>query len=274
MADQPTDQELFQQAVAPPEEPPKPPPEPPAEPVAPPEPPSPPPPAAAEPPEAGVPSWRLREEAEARRLAEDRARQLQDRLSQIETHLRQQASQAKPSDFFENPDAATQAAVMRILQPFVVEFERRAEDTRRGQMAMGKMVAETVHGADSVAAAEQAFLEAKDRETLDVADYERVVGATNRYDAVVQWHRRQSMYNTVGNDPEAWYQQRLQKDLENPEFQAKVIERARTGAATRPSATKLPPSLSKATAAAGNSGESIGDMSDRSLFDYAMNSKR
>src|SRR5262245_54681235 len=82
----------------------------------------------AEPPEAAIPSWRLREEAEARRAAEDRARALEDRLNQIAAHLQQQAATQKQPDFFDDPNAATQAAVVRALQPFLQEYGRTAEE--------------------------------------------------------------------------------------------------------------------------------------------------
>lgn len=211
-------------------------------------------------PEAAIPSWRLREEAEARRLAEQRAQSLEMRLNEIQAHLQQQQKQP---DFFENPDAAMQAKIMQAIQPF-------AEEQRRTVMYLGKTVADAVHGADKVNAAEQAFLEARDRQTLDPMDYERVVQSPNRYDAVVQWHRRQSVLSSVGDDPAAWFEKQLETRMTDPTFQAKLLEKVREDAAKRPAATKLPPSLSKSTAAASNSGEPIGDMSDASLFAHAI----
>src|SRR6476659_4146315 len=88
-------QEMFEQSqLAPATEPPAA--EPVAEPVAPPPPPE----------EATIPSWRLREEADARRIAENTARQLAERLAAVEANLRREE---KPPDFFENPDLAAQA---------------------------------------------------------------------------------------------------------------------------------------------------------------------
>src|SRR4051794_39911942 len=95
---QPIQEELFQQAVQP-------------EPTQVPAPVPAPPPAEPSPaPEAAIPSWRLREEAEGRRAAESRAEQLERRLNEIAAHL--QRNQKQP-DFFENPDQATQALIMR-----------------------------------------------------------------------------------------------------------------------------------------------------------------
>lgn len=263
----PSNEELFRQAVTPqateepqvqgavPAETPAIPPEAPAEPAA---------------PEAAIPSWRLREEADARRAAEENARQLQERLALIEAHVRQQQPQAKQPDFFENPDAATQAVVARVLKPLVDDIARDREIARQNQIYMGKMLAESVHGADKVAEAEQAFLEAREQQTLDVADYERVVTSPNRYDEVVKWHRRQSVLASVGDDPAAWFERELANRMSDPKFQADMLEKVRGNAARQPSVTRLPPSLSKTTGAPGNGPSDLGDMSDASLFAHAM----
>lgn len=232
----------------------------PAEPTPVPEPTPTPAPEPAPPAEPGVPSWRLREEAEGRRLAEDRARALEARLNEISTHMRQQEKQP---DFFEDPNRATQELLVKTLTPF-------AEETRQQLMYNSQLIAGVVHGVDKVTEAEKAFLEARAAGTLDPADYERVVQSPNRYDAAVQWHKRQSAWTAVEGDPEAWYQKRREAEMNDPKFQAEVMARARGGAASRPSETRLPPSLSKSTAVASNAGEPIGDMSDQSLFRYAM----
>lgn len=216
-----------------------------------------------EPPEAAIPSWRLREEADARRAAEARATQLEARLNEIAAHLQQQKPEKGP-DFFENPDAATQAIIERALTPY-------AQETRAALMYLGRMVASNTHGADKVDAAEQAFMAARNTGALDTADYERVVTSPNRYDAVVQWHKRQSTFAAVGDDPAAWFEKQLEERMNDPTFQAKMLERARAGATGKPGTVVIPPSLSRTTAAAGNGADqSLGDMSDSSLFAHAM----
>jgi len=257
--EQPSDKELFDTATAALEPPP-------VEPAASePEPEPPPAPPPVEPPaEPTIPPWRLREEAEARRMAEDRARMLEARLNEVAAHIQQ--NQKQP-DFFDNPDAATQQLIMRTLQPY-------AEETRRNLMYMGKMVAAARHGEDKVEEAEQAFLQARAAESLDPADYERVVQSPNRYDAVVQWHKRQSVLASVGDDPNAWFERQLEARMADPQFQAKVLEKVRGSAATKPSEVRLPPTLSRTTAAASNAGASVGDLSNESLFAYALGDKR
>ena len=213
--------------------------------------------------DAAIPSWRLREEAERARQAEARAGQLEERLRQILAH---QEQQKKPPDFFESPEAVTQVLIERAIGPY-------AERTQQTFMYLGKMLANTAHGADKVEAAEQAFLKARAEQTLDPADYERVIGSPNRYDSVVQWHKRQSVLSSVGDDPAAWFEKQLEAKLADPKFQATMLEKVRNGAASRPAVTELPPSLSNATSAASNRSAPVGDMSDQSLFAFAKSGK-
>ena len=210
-----------------------------------------------------IPSWRLREEAEARRLAEDRARTLEQRYNEAMAHWRQQQPQPKAPDFFADPQAYVQAAIQQSLQPIHMETHRAIQQLARGQ-------AESVHGPEAVALAEQVFMEARDRRMLDPMDYERVVRAPNRFDACVEWYKRLYALHTVGNDPESWYQKRRDAELADPKFQAQYLERIRGDAATRPGVTKLPPSLSRSTAAASNGAGATGDLSHESLWASAM----
>lgn len=211
--------------------------------------------------DAAIPSWRLREEADARRAAETRAAELERRYNEVVAHLRQNQPKPAKTDFFENPDGATEALIAKALAPY-------AEETRSTLLALGRMVASTTHGADKVEAAEKAFLDARAAQTLDVMDYEKVVQSANRYDAVVQWHKRQNVLASVGDDPAAWFERQLAERLADPKFQAQMLEKVRAGATANgaPGAVVLPPSLSRSTAVAPNRPDQIGDMSDASLW--------
>jgi hypothetical protein len=202
----------------------------------------------------------LREEAEARRVAEDRARTLEGRLNEITAHLQQQ-QKGKP-DFFANPDESVRNLVQQALGPY-------AEQQNRAMMANSQILARYVHGAEKVDGAEAAFLQAMNAKTLDPMEYEQVVQSPNRYDAVVQWHRRHQTFSQVGDDPAAWFEKQLEAKLADPAFQTALLEKVRGGASARPGAVKIPPSLSKSSGANG-SGAELGDMSDASLFAHAM----
>ena len=216
--------------------------------------------------EESIPSWRLREEAEARRVAEDRARAMEARLTEIQTHLQQQnrqQTQQKVPGWYEDPEAATRAYVQQYFQPIY-------QQQQQAMMQLARDSAEYRYGAENVALAEQTFLEARDRKILDPMDYERVVRAPNRYDACVQWYKRLYALHTVGEDPETWYTKRRDAELADPKFQAAYLEQIRGQAATRPGVTKLPPSLSRSTAAAPNGAGTLGDMSHESLWANAI----
>lgn len=220
-------------------------------------------PAPAEDRDSPIPSWRLREESENRRLAEERARQLQARLDAVEAHRQQQQGQKTPApDWFVDPAAAMQAAMQEFYRPIQAEQHRVL-------MQMSRDMAEYRHGAENVALAEKVFLEARDKRILDPMDYQRVIQAPNRYDAVVQWYKRLYALHTVGEDPNAWWEKQFETRMADPKFQAQVMEKIRGAAAARPAETKLPPSLSRATAAAPNGGGTVGDMSHDSMWAFA-----
>jgi len=216
-------------------------------------------------PSEHIPAWRLREESEARRLAEDRARQLEARLTEARTHWEQQQKQTpKPApDFFQDPGAAMQAAIEQALAPVRAEYQRSV-------MQLSRDSAENRHGAEAVSLAESVFMEARNKRMLDPADYERVVRAPNRFDAVVQWYKRVYALHTVGDDPSAWWEKEFETKMADPDFQTKVMEKIRGSAATRPAVTKLPPSLSRSTAAAPSGADRQGDLSHESLWASTM----
>ena len=207
-----------------------------------------------------IPSWRLREEAEGRRVAEERARTLQSRVEQIEAHFRQQqkGSQEAPS-WFEDPQAAMRAALEEYNRPL-------QERAHKFEMQMSRDMAEYRYGPEAVNLAEKFFMDARAKGILDPMDHERVVSAPNRFAAVVEWYKRLYSLHTVGDDPEAWYAKRRDAELADPKFQAQYLEKIRGAAATRPAMTELPPTLSRSTAAAGNGAGTGGDMSNESLW--------
>ena len=262
MADEPTQQEMFSEIMAPP-------PQVAEQPQLAPQAPQPevqqpqleqpaqqPPPQA---PEAqGIPAWRLREEMDARREAEARIRALEEQFAKNQG---QQPGQKEPS-FFDDPNQATQRIIAQQLQPFV-------EYTNRQMIAMGKMLADNVYGADVVSKAEEAFMEARNNRSLDPVDYERVVQSPNRYAECVQWYNNRQVVTTVGNDPMAWFDKQLEQRMADPKFQAALIQKMQGSAKPGTPAVQLPPSLSKITASKSNGG-GVEDGSDASLWAFAL----
>ena len=105
----------------------------------------------------------------------------------------QQQAPAPPPDFFENPQAATMHAVSPHLE--------RMENVL---MANAKLVATIKYDDKQVDEAERAFIRAYEAQTLDPADYQKVVNSPNRYAAAVQWHKRQQVAAEIGDDPVAF----------------------------------------------------------------------
>lgn len=230
---------------------------------------TPPEPAAATPPPAKdetIPSWRLKEEADNRRQAEQRAAHFERQLLEMQAHLRANQPQEKRPDFFENPDAATEHHVRNFLEPHLRAVQQQ-------MMHLGQMAAVQAYGVDVVRAADDAFTKAVETRTLEPADWQRVMNAPNKYEAAVQWHKRQTALATVGDDPAAWFDKQLGERLKDQAFQTKLIEQLRgnvqqSSNGQRP-VVQIPPSLSRATSAAPNTPDDTGDLSDASLFRHA-----
>lgn len=217
-----------------------------------------------EPKTEGIPSWRLKEEAEARRAADERANRLEREMAELRQQVTQQSSKkAEPEQ--PAPEPWDPGYTEYVQNQAAAAVQSRYEAAIQ---AMAKETAYARHTEEVVTAAEKAFVEANNSRTLDQADFHRVMNAPNRYSAVVEWHKRQQVFSTVGNDPNAWLEKQLEERLKDPAYQAQLIERIRGTAqpGTRP-VTQLPPSLNKATRAAASAED---DDSDAGLLKSAL----
>jgi hypothetical protein len=220
--------------------------------------------AQSEPPQGFVPSGRLREVSERATNAERELARAQAQLEIFQRHQPQPALQPPkvPTDIFENPDEAIRE---RIAPQF--------QEINQVILSLAKDNAELRFTPEKVSAAEQAFIQATQARTLDVADYNRVVNSPNRYAAAVQWHQQQQVMKEVGGDPEVYKSRILDEAMKDPAFQAKVIEAARANASgQQPGKTgtvvQLPPSINRSASAA-SPHETGGDLSDSSLYSFA-----
>lgn len=226
----------------------------------------------------GVPPGRLREESEARRRAEAEKAELQSQLMQMQQQIaalsRQPVQPQAPQQPQEAPDWYTdpEAAMQHAVSPHLQQFQQMLDYNAR-------LAANAVYKAEVVADAEKAFLDALNTGKVDRADYERVLSAPNRYEAAVQWHKRQSLLSEVGDDPQAYRQRILDEALKDPAFIARVAEAARqpgTPQAQAPGApvVRLPPSLNSQTAVASGRSGADGDVSDAELFRQTTSARR
>lgn len=214
----------------------------------------------------GIPSWRLKEEAEARRAAEERASRVERELAEIRQQLARQEKKAEPEQ--PAPEPWDTGYTEYVLAQATAKLEERYS---QALLSLAKETAIARHTEEVVSAAEKAFIEAAQNRTLDQADFHRVMNAPNRYAAAVEWHKRQQVMNTVGPDPNAWLEKQLEERLKDPAYQAQLLERIR-GTAQQESQqrplTQLPPSLNRATRASPSAEDD--DESDAGLLKSAL----
>ncbi len=211
-------------------------------------------------PERGPPAWRLKEEADARRSAEQRAAQLEQQLQQF---MRQQ-EQAKPApDIFENPGAFVDQGVKTAVDPIKQEI---------GQLREFYSQREAVreHGAEKVKAAYDWIAQGmQSRDPERMAIYNRAMGSFDPYGEIVSSHAKQSLFEQIGTDPNAYVEKQLEERLKDPAYQAKLLERIRGATQARPSSiTQLPPSLGRVSGGVPRTADDDDD-SDAGLFRQA-----
>lgn len=197
--------------------------------------------------EQGIPPWRLREEAEARRAAEQRAMQHEQELAQMRQAMAQLQEQSKPKtpapDIFEDPSAFVDHGVRSAIDPVKSEISQLREFYSQRE-------AVREHGAEKVKAAYDAIaggLRAGDPEAKAV--YQRAMQSMDPYGDIMKWHTKQTLFSQIGTDPNAWFEKQMEERMKDAAFQSKILERIRGQAQQRPSATQIPPSLNRATTA-------------------------
>lgn len=216
----------------------------------------------------GIPSWRLKEEAEARRAAEERAanheRELMELRRQFQAMQKQSEPKAPVPDIWENADGFVDHRTNQAIEPIKGEISQLRE-------YYSQRDAIREHGAEKVKAAYDALaqgMNARDPEVIAV--YQRAMSSIDPYGDIMKWHKKQTIFSTIGDDPEAFVERQIEERLKDPTYQAKVLERIRGTAQTRPSTvTPLPPSINRATSAAALGGDDE-DESEAGLLQSAL----
>lgn len=215
----------------------------------------------------GIPPWRLKEEAEARRAAEERARQYERDMAEMRQQLAQMQQQNKQPekvlDIFEDPNAFVDHGVRTAVDPVKQEITQLREFYSRRE-------AEREFGAEKVKAAYDAIgqgLQSRDPEAIAI--YQRAMQSLDPYGEIVRWHQKSTVFSQIGSDPNAWLEKQLEERLKDPQYQAKLLERIRGNVQPqqRP-ITQLPPSLGKVASSAPSDGEE--DDSDAGLLKSAL----
>jgi hypothetical protein len=215
-------------------------------------------------PDVHVPSWRLAEEAQRRReaeqqLAEMRAEMRQIQQMQLASQRQQMAPQQEPVDPFADPQGFAQS----IQQTFEQQLrERDLRDSLRFARYAHQEVFDKAY---------EDFVEYAHK-TRDQATYQRVMQSSDPGEALVSWYKDQQLHKELGgSDLNSFLAKQREEWLKDPAVQAQVIEAFKaTQQQTQPSnITNIPPSLSRATSAAPSHNENS-EWSQESIFKHAM----
>lgn len=222
-------------------------------------------------PAGQVPSFRLKEEAEAKRKLEGEVAELR----QMVASLTQQRQQPQPQPAAQ-PQEQEDPTVAFFNDPEGFLRQREAETQR----ATGVMMVDMQPGGrDARLAAYQAFTQLQ-----NTNPHAYQVAASSIFSAhplqqaqaMVEWHKSHLTQQRVGSDPDAFFTRTLEERLtSDPAFAASLVEKL-TGQARQAQPAQngkpllnLPPSLSRATSAAPAAGN-LGDTSDAAIFADAL----
>jgi hypothetical protein len=209
-----------------------------------------------------IPSWRLKEEAEAKReyqqraeRAEREAQEFRQQMAQLQAQIQQQAApKQEPIDPFADPDA------------FFGRFEeKRLQDRRELEANFSLRLAHMQHGETF----EKAFSEAEARAHRGDPSVMRMIAQSQDPGrTLIDWYQREEVMKQVGPDPSAYKSKLADELLEDDEWLAKAAEKFRAKAGAQPTQgnIKLPPSLNKAP---GSGQDREGSMADSDLYKYA-----
>lgn len=197
--------------------------------------------------QGNIPSWRLREVAEERRLAKAEAeteRQSRIRLEGEMAEIRRQlAAQQKPAEQPKQED------IDPLLDPQGYSKRMRDEfqaSLREERLNNNLAIAHVKHG-EKFEKAYAALIEQGKAGNRQIVN--QITNQPNPGEALVKWFADQETLREVGSDPAAYKQKMLDDALKDPTFLARAVEAFKSSAgATRPNnVTQLPPSLSRVT---------------------------
>jgi hypothetical protein len=209
---------------------------------------------------ARVPSWRLAEEAERRRSAEQALNELRNEIRQLQMQRQVPQAPEQPQevpDIFADPNG--------FVQNLQSSFDQRLKAL---QLENSLRFAHYAHG-DKFTDAYQEFMNHV-QTTRDQATYQRVMASTDPGEAMVKWWGEQQLQKELGgSDLKTFLEKQREEWLKDPNVQKQVIEAFKaTQSTSQPSnLTNLPPSLSKAAAA--RSAHDDGGSSGNDMYAYA-----
>jgi hypothetical protein len=207
-----------------------------------------------------IPLTELLNEREKRQTEQRQREALQRELETLRHQLQPQRPKEAAPDQFQDPEGYNAYWENRLA-----EQSQTVEQRFRNQEANFSLrLAHMQHG-ELFEKAYQALLDTAERGDRTAA--QAVASSPDPGATLVNWYKREQVIAQVGTNPEEYVQKKLEEALNDPEFLAKALEKARGVASTQPTQVKLPPSLNKATAAR-SAGDN--DSSDASLYHHAI----
>lgn len=195
----------------------------------------------------------VRERAQNAERERDGERQrnqdLERRLQAMERQL-SEARQPKPEtpDVWADPEGYVRSQIATVGQGQEAALER-----------MSRAFAVDKYGAEAVNAAMAELEQQMQADPNARFEHQRIMASDHPYGELVNWHRRQSAFKEIGDDPAAYKQRVIEEALKDPEVIKRVVESARAQAQQPPAngqsrspLVDLPPSLNRTT---GNGGQ-------------------
>lgn len=218
-----------------------------------------------------VPSWRVREINEEKRVLADKNAALETERSQwqreqqeLRQKLAEKEAPTQQSTAVDEPDPLIDPKAYREhIQKQVREEmlnDRRETSLQSAHRTYGKEF-------------EEAYATAQQK--IDPSLKSLMQNSRDPGETLIKWHREQKLLQEVGTDPNSWREKEAERLLNDPAFLEKAIAKAASAAQQQqPSggkpAIRLPPSLSGATRATTHPETlSDDDMSDEALWDHA-----
>lgn len=194
------------------------------------------------PPEEAIPSWRLREETQRRREAEERLAAASAQLQQFLNQARQQ-QQRQPEplpDLIEHPDQYAEVLRNQLRN----EFEQRdiARSLHRADRQYGEAFRKAYEAFNAPEHANDEYLLQRVRNSYDPGE------------AILAWHQEREILREIGPDP-VRYRTKLEAEaqdklLNDPAFRKKAMDHWRSEATQKPSSVTSLPNLARAPGSA------------------------
>lgn len=185
------------------------------------------PPAATEEKPQSIPITALLDEREKRQEAMRRAEMAERRAQELERRIAAAQQQQKRPDWFEKPDEAIQYHTAPLEQRILSD-----------KLDISETMAEDKYGAEAVAAAKAAYLQAIQE---DPALHQRTLKSKHPYDEVVKWHKRQSFVSQIGDDPDAWLEAQIAARMQQQGSSPAPVNRPPVSLAAAPAAGRASP---------------------------------